>query len=417
MDNAALATKLEEFGRGFEEFKAAHAAELLEVKKARVDPITVDKVDAIVADLVEMKKARDELERKINARTDGGSADQLAADEAREEFQGALKTKAAFAAWETKAVDADFSTNSTSGGVMIPETIAAEILKKVVDLSPMRGLVRVTPVSSPNYERLVDVNGTASGWAAEATTRSETGTPVVERVVFTHGELYAAPKSSNWALNDIVFDVAGWLVNRVGEEFAKQEGAAIISGNGTNKPTGFLAGTPVAIADDDALSPPRAFGVLQYKPTGAAASFQGDRLASPAGDPAGVFYDAKYGLRAEYRMRAQWLMNSLTLAAVMKFRNADGDYIFREGLTLGTPDTILGTPATIMEDMPALGANTFPVAIGDFNAGYELIDITGMSIIRDDVTAKGHTIFYVARRLGGKVTDDDAIKLIKCAAS
>jgi HK97 family phage major capsid protein len=56
-----------------------------------------------------------------------------------------------------------------------------------------------------------------------------------------------------------MFDVESWLAGEIALEFAKAEGAAFISGNGTEKPQGFLSGTPVATADGA-----RAFGVLEF---------------------------------------------------------------------------------------------------------------------------------------------------------
>jgi len=410
---------IDDLGRGYEEMQKRLAAVETEAKKiGGVDIVAKDAVDKIAAELVELKAQKDAIERKLNAAAlAGGVADPEKAerDAEKKSFFKAMRSKAGWQQLEAKAVDADFSSNSTSGGVAIPEVIASEILRKVLDISPMRSLVRVTQVSSPNYERLVDSRGLASGWAAEATSRAETGTPVINRVTFTHGELYAVPKASNWSLNDIMFDVQSWLVNSVADEFAYQEGLAIISGNGTNKPTGFTNGSPSSAGDED--SPARAFGTLQYIPTGTAGAFQNDLLTSPAGDPMAVFTDTVAALKTAYRPNARWLMNRSTLAILLKKRDADGRPLIAWDQTMSVPMNIWGFPIVVMDGMPDVGSNTFPVAFGDFNAGYELIDITGMSMIRDDVTSKGYTLFYVARRLGGKVTNDDAIKLIKAAAT
>ncbi|MBC7282564.1 phage major capsid protein [Hoeflea sp.] len=389
-----------------------------EAKKfGSVDVVHKDALDKVVADMVELKAHSEAIERKLNtaALPNVGSERDQKAEQDRKEFLSAVRKKSAYEALEAKAVDADYSSNSTSGGVAIPEVIASEILKKVLDISPLRSLVRVTQVSSPNYERLVDVRGLASGWAGESTTRSETGTPTLQRVTFTHGELYAVPKASNWSLNDIMFDVQSWLVESVADEFAYQEGVAITSGNGTNKPTGFLNGAPVSTDDEE--SPARAFGTLQYIATGTAGAFQNDLLGSPVGDPLACFIDTVAALKTSYRSNSRWTMNRNTFATLLKKRDADGRPLIHWDATGSVPMNILGYPITILDSMPDVGSNTFPVAFGDFRAGYELIDVTGMTMIRDDVTSKGYTLFYVSRRVGGKVVNDDAIKLIKAATS
>lgn len=415
---AELKTVLDGLGSGFEALQARMESVEKEAKKfGSIDVVHKDAVDKIVADLTEMKAQSEAIERKLNNASLpglGGEKDQKAEVE-RKEFLAAVRRKAAYQEIEKKAVDADYANNSTSGGIAIPEVIASEILKKVLDISPLRSLVRVTRVSSPNYERLVDVRGLASGWAGESTTRSETGTPTLERVTFTHGELYAVPKASNWSLNDIMFDVQSWLVDAVADEFAYQEGEAITTGNGTNKPTGIISGSPSST--DDETSPKRAFGTLQYIATGTAGAFQNDMLTSPAGDPLACFIDTVAALKTAYRGNARWTMNRSTFATLLKKRDADGRPLIHWDATGSVPMNILGYPITILDSMPDVGSNTYPVAFGDFRAGYELIDITGMTMIRDDVTSKGYTLFYVSRRLGGKVVNDDAIKLIKAAAS
>ena len=63
------------------------------------------------------------------------------------------------------------------------------------------------------------------------------------------GELYAYPQASNWSLQDIFFDVQQWLVDEVAADWASQEATAIISGNGTNRPTGILNTTPASTTD------------------------------------------------------------------------------------------------------------------------------------------------------------------------
>jgi len=85
----------------------------------------------------------------------------------------------------------------------------------------------------------------------------------------------------------------------------------------------------------------------------------------------------------------------------------------------GVPDTLMGYPVIEAEDMADIGANAFPVAFGDFNEGYQIGDIVNtMRITLDDnITTPGFVKFYARRRVGGKVLNDDAIKLIKVAAS
>lgn len=302
-----------------------------------------------------------------------------------------------------------------AGGYAVPAPIAEEVFQLVLDISQIINAVRTTNVGTPLYERLVDSRGTASGWAGEGDTRSDTATPTLNQVTFTHGELYALPKISNWALQDMMFDIDAYVVASVAEEFDYQLGLAITSGNGTNKPTGILNGTPVST--DDEASPARAFGTIQYLPTGAAADFQLDRLGSPAGDPAGVFIDLEQALKPRYLANLTYWANRNTVKQMRKWRDADGQYLWQRSLQVGQPATFMSAPVINNEHLADVGTNAFPVIGGDLRAGYELIRLHGMNMIRDPFTSKGHTILYIAQRYGGKIVVDDAIKVIKCAAS
>lgn len=406
---------VDQLGTAFETFRAKNDERLAEIaKKGSADATLVEQVEKLAKDVATLSAEKDRLEARMKRPVAGGGSEGEQTEE-RKAFVKAIRSASAFAELQTRAVDADYGTDSTSGGVMIPEVIASQILMKLLDISPMRQLVTVTQVSTPNYQRLVDELGTASGWVGETTSRTETGTPTVQKVTFTHGELYALPKASQWSLSDLMINVEAWLVNSVSKEFAYQEGVAIVSGNGSNKPTGFLNGSPSSAGDED--SPARAFGTLQYIPTGKAGAFVNSRVDSPPGDPGDVFIRTVYALKAGYRQNARWVMNKSTLSTVMRFKDADGNYLWRPGLVAGQPAQLIGYPITEAEAMPDVGSNTFPVAFGDFKEGYELIDIAGMRMIRDEVTSKGNVLFYISRRLGGKVVNDDAIKVIKAAAS
>ena len=70
----------------------------------------------------------------------------------------------------------------------------------------------------------------------------------------------------------------------------------------------------------------------------------------------------------------------------------------------------------ICEDMPDIGAGETPIAFGDFKRGYTIVDSGGVHMLRDPYSAKPHVFFYVVKRVGGDITDFDAIKLIKCLA-
>jgi len=349
-------------------------------------------------------------EVETKAARPGGLAKTEQADEYKEAFiefirnpgNPALQSKM----YELQAKATDVRTSTAgSGGYALPELISTDIAKQVQDISPIRQIARVVQVGTPDYKELVDLNGFATEWVGEVTSRSQTGTPNIGECAPTFGEIAAKPEASRHSLEDLFFDVEGWIASSARDQFAIAEGLAFVSGDGTNKPTGFLAGpTPVTTADAS-----RAFGTLQYIPTGQAAAL--------ASNPFTTFNTITYGLKAGYRPSARFVMNSLTMATLANVRDSDGRALLNYSAALGVPDTIGGFPVTVAEDMPNVGANAFPVAFGDFQRGYLIADRVGMGIVRDEVTKPGYIRYIMFKRVGGKLKDTNAIKLLKVAAS
>ncbi len=145
-------------------------------------------------------------------------------------------------------------------------------------------------------------------------------------------------------------------------------------------------------------------------PTGTAGDFS-------ASDPADAVVDLVYALGARYRANATFVMNSKTAGAVRKMKDADGRFLWSDGLAAGEPARLMGYPVLIAEDMPDIAAGAFAVAFGDFRAGYTVAERPDLRILRDPFSAKPHVLFYATKRIGGDVSDFAAIKLLKFAAA
>jgi HK97 family phage major capsid protein len=78
---------------------------------------------------------------------------------------------------------------------------------------------------------------------------------------------------------------------------------------------------------------------------------------------------------------------------------------------------LLGHEIRNAADMPAVEAGALPIAFGNFRAGYTIVDRRGSVTLRDPYTKKGSVKFYTTKRVGGDVTEFEAIKVMKVAAS
>ncbi|WP_294354175.1 phage major capsid protein [uncultured Sphingomonas sp.] len=291
-----------------------------------------------------------------------------------------------------------------AGGYAIPKEIDAVIDATLKSASPIRSIASVVQVGSAGYRKLVTTGGTPSGWAAETDARPATATPVFAEIAPPMGELFANPSASQAMLDDALFDVEGWLAGEIAAEFAKAEGAAFVNGNGVNRPRGFLQA-----ATSNAGDATRAFGTLQYLASGAAGDFG-------SGAPERLI-DLVQSLRAPYRQGACWVMNASTAARIRKFKTADGQFLWQPSLTSGQPATLLGYAVVEAEDMPDIAANSLSIAFGNFKAGYLIAERSETNVLRDPYSNKPFVTFYATKRVGGCVSNSEAIKLMKFAAA
>jgi HK97 family phage major capsid protein len=309
-------------------------------------------------------------------------------------FAGFVRTGA------TLEMKAFTGVTGDSGGFAVPREIDAQIDTLLKGISPLRALANVVKVGSAGYRKLVTTGGTPSGWAAENAARPETASPVFVEIAPPTGELYANPSASQAMLDDAAFDVEAWLAGEIAMEFAKAEGAAFVSGSGVARPKGFLTSATATTADGV-----RAFGTLQYLASGTA----GDFSASPQER----LIDLVQSLRGPYRQGASFVMNAATLARIRKFKTTDGAFVWAPSLAAGQPATLLGYPVVEAEDMPDIAANALAIAFGNFKAGYLITERAETGILRDPYSNKPFVSFYATKRVGGCVTNSEAIKLMK----
>jgi HK97 family phage major capsid protein len=298
---------------------------------------------------------------------------------------------------ELKAVSGAVAAD---GGFAVPREIDALIAAQLKAISPIRAIAQVVQVGTAGYRKLVTSGGTASGWVSETAARPETTTPKFNEIVPPMGELYANPAASQAMLDDAAFDLESWLASEIAMEFARAEGAAFVNGTGTNQPRGFLAAPSASTGDAT-----RPFGTLQFIASGNASGFD-------AG-PELKLIDLVHALKSGHRQGAAFVMNSKTMAAVRKFKAADGTFLWQPGVLEGQPSRLLGYPVVEVEDMPDVAANACPIAFGNFKAGYLIAERRATSILRDPFTNKPYVNFYATKRVGGQVLDSDAIKLLK----
>lgn len=384
---------IEELGRAFEEFKATHTQELKALKQGAGTADIQAKLDKLNADMDRLQRETEDAHTKIAAAQMGigASAGQKDA-EYTAAFQAHMKKGEIQAALNKGADD--------EGGYLAPTEWDRTITDKLVLVSPMRQICGVQTTSKNAYTKLFNVGGTGSGWVGETAARPETNTAEFAPLTFTTGEIYANPAATQQILDDAEINLESWLAGEVQTEFAKQEGLAFVSGDGTNKPKGIL--TYVTGGTNAAAHP---FGAIKQVNSGAAAAITADGII-----------DLIYDLPSTFTGNARFIMNRKTQGVIRKLKDGQGNYLWQPSYVAGQPATLAGFAVTEVPDMPDVAANANAIMFGDFKQGYLIVDRIGVRVLRDPYTKKPYVLFYTTKRVGGGVVNPECLRALKVSA-
>ncbi len=398
--NPELAAAFDDFIHSFEQFKDANDDRLSQIeRRTSADVITEEKVNRIDRAVDENKRHLDQLILKHRRPSlDGNPAFSPHQLEHKSGFDAYLRSgeEQGLRQIEQKS----FSTGSDpDGGFLVPEELSSEIGRRLAAISPIRALSTVRQISSSTYKKPFATSGAETGWVGETDNRPETSTPTLAELQFQAMEIYAMPAATPALLEDSAVDLDSWIAEEVETVFAAQEGTAFVTGDGINKPRGFL-NTPTV--DEESWT----WGNLGYVTTGTDSGF----ALSQGGD---VMIETIYSLKAGYRQNAHFILNRKTQAELRKLKDGDGNYLWQAPATIGSNASLMGFPVVECEDMPDISSGATAIAFGDFRRGYLVVDRTGIRVLRDPYSMKPYILFYITKRVGGGVQDFDAIKLIK----
>ena len=364
----------------------------------RVGALETD-VAAIKADVAAMRGSSEETAKSLKAMETKmarpavhgtRSADESAILE-KKAFAGFLrKGREALVADEVKALRV---ADDTAGGYFATPEFSTEVLKGIVEVSPMRQAARVGSVSSGSIILPKRTGRPTAHWVGETEQRQETQSAYGQVEIPIHESACFVDVSLR-LLEDSAVNVEAEVSSDLAEEFGRQEGEVFLKGNGIKKPLGILNAPGIA-----------------YTPTGNAATL--------GTDPADLLISHLYSMPAYYRNRGSWMLNVATLAALRKLKDGNDVYIWQPSLAEGQPEHILGRPVIEAPDMDDIGAGTVPIMFGDFNTAYRIYDRVQLSLMRDPYTQadRGLVRFHARRRVGGDVVMAEAVKFIKCATS
>lgn len=399
MSITEISEQVNSLGHAWEQFKHVNDARLREIEqKGQADGLYNEHLHRINHALDGYKQRLDQLETVYDRPILGmesKTAEPMSASQREygKAFRSYLRKgmDAGLEALQTKAL----SVNSDpDGGYLVTPTMSSNIVQAIFETSPMRQLAAIETISTDSLELIDDHSSAAAGWTSETAAITETNSPTIGKITIATHQLYAQPKATQKLVDDAAVDIEAWLANKIADIIGRTENTAFISGNGVGQPRGILsynAGT--------------SWGQIEQVNSGTSAEVTSDGIIK-------LFY----ALKDAYIKRASFLINRSVVQDIRLLKaEASDQYIWQPSMIAGAPDTLLGAPVYMAADMPVAAANSLSVAVGDFKAGYQIVDRSGIQILRDPYTEKPFVKFYATKRVGGDVINFDAIKLLKLA--
>jgi len=291
--------------------------------------------------------------------------------------------------------------SGSQGGYTVPAYVDAQLLGAYANTSPIFALARRREGVTSGFRFPVATGLPAVGWVGETGSRDVTATPTFAEVLPPNGGIYANASATSWLLQDSDYDLGAWIIEEIGRAQGHAIGAALATGDGTDKPKGITTYTHAATADGA-----RAFGTIQYVPGGAAASLTLDAAIA-----------AFYALQPEFQLNASWIMSPTAAEVLRKQKSTgDGSYMWVEARE-AQPATLLGRPVHVDPNLPAVGGTNVVAYIGDWQRAYGVTVLGGAILIVDPYTAKGSVLTYSERRIGGALLDSCAVKAVRCGTT
>ncbi|MEG2356236.1 MAG: phage major capsid protein [Clostridia bacterium] len=279
----------------------------------------------------------------------------------------------------------------TEGGYTVPDEFEHTLVQALEEENIMRGLVHVITTSSGDRKiPLVTSKGSAQ-WVEEEAAIPESDDAFGQITLSAH-KVGSMIRISEELLHDSAFDLAGYITNEFARRVGAAEEEAIISGNGTHKPTGLLHAT---------------LGAETGVTAAAAAALTADELI-----------DLQHSLKAGYRRKACWIMNDASVKLLRKLKDGNGQFLWQPGLLLGQPDTLLNQKVLTSNYMPLPAVGNKAILYGDYSY-YWLADREGRSLQRlNELYADKDQIgFKITQRVDGRLILREAVKCLAMKAA
>lgn len=277
---------------------------------------------------------------------------------------------------DRRALQADLDD---AGGNLVPPQQFVNSLLRAIDnqvyIRQWANVMTLTASASLGMPSL-DADPDDADWTSELATGNEDSSmafgkrelspkPLAKRIKVSRKLLRLSP-----ATEQLVID-------RLGYKFGVSQEKAFMTGSGANQPLGIFTASDLGISTDRDVATDN---------TATAPTFDG-------------LINAKYALKPAYWPRARWLMHRDVVKVIAKIKDGEGIYIWRESVRAGEPDTLLNQPLFMSEYAPnTLTANLYVGILGDFRAGYAIVDSLAMEVQRlGELYSESNQVGFIGR--------------------
>ncbi len=264
-------------------------------------------------DRLEKQEAIDrELSKPLNAPLTGRPAvpgtekkTGRASAEYKEDFGRALRGKPLLHNVMSEGVDAD-------GGFLVPEEFERQIVQGLEEANVVRSIAKVITTSAERKIPVAATHSTAQ-WTPENAAYPES-TPTFAQKTIDAFKLTDLVKVSVELLQDSMFDLESYIAREFARAFGVAEEEAFCVGTGSGQPTGIFTENGGTV------------GVT----AGSATAITVDNII-----------DLIYALKSPYRRNAVFLMRDVTVSALRKLKDTNGQYLWQPSVQAGQPDRLL----------------------------------------------------------------------------
>lgn len=260
---------------------------------------------------------------------------------------------------ERQEVRALVKGTPSAGGVTVPTTFYGQLMEHAIETSAILSAGATILYTSSGEEISVPITVSAPTGAQVGEGQTiPTSEPVLGKrslYAYKYGDLC---QLSRELADDSAFDLEGFIARQAGRAIGNAFGAKLVSGTGTNEPSGIITSTTLGKTGATAVG------------------------GAPTWDD---LIDLFYSVIGPYRNspNAGWLIKDGTAATLRKLKDSSGRYLWEPSIIAGQPDMIEGKPVYTDPNMPGVGLGNKSVAFGDMSAYFARI-VNGVRFERSD---------------------------------